>query len=255
MQTVVGVFSSQETAERAIERLRALGITQEHINLLVPGSSRAQLAQVSTTETEQPGMGAALGGVVGGAVGASGSLMTTAVLSALIPGIGPVTAVGIMALSFLGLIGGAVAGATAGDALENALADGLPKDEIFVYKDALRQGRTVLIALAEDGDQAEAVRTALVQAGAERIDAVREQWLVGMDDAVAEVYTAGGGNFAEDEAIYRLGFEAALHPEAVGKPYGDVGEYLRTRYATVYATEAFRRGYARGQAYYEGLRA
>ena len=63
--------------------------------------------------------------------------------------------------------GGAVAGAVAGGALEDTLANGLPKDEFYVYKDALRRGRTVLMALVEDADQATAARAALAQAGAE----------------------------------------------------------------------------------------
>ena len=165
MQTVVGIFTSQVAAEHAAERLRTLGIDREHINFLVPGISEAQLEQVPTTETEQPGMGPAIGGVVGGAMGASGGLMAPAILSALIPGIGPITAIGIAALGLIGLVGGAAAGAAAGGALENAMSDGLPKDELFVYEDALRQGRTVLIVLTEDTPQAEAAREVLAQAG------------------------------------------------------------------------------------------
>ncbi len=54
------------------------------------------------------------------------------------------------------------------------MSDGLPKDELFVYEDALRQGRTVLIALTEDATQAEAARAALLQAGAESLDTARD---------------------------------------------------------------------------------
>src|SRR5215467_12333442 len=125
---------------------------------LVPGASLDQPEQVPTSETEQPGMGTALGGVVGGAVGASSGMMTATVLSALVPGIGTVTTIGVAALTLLGLVGGAVAGTVAGGALEDTLANGLPKDELYVYKDALRRGRTVLIALVEDTNQATAAR-------------------------------------------------------------------------------------------------
>src|SRR5262249_22471793 len=114
MQTVVGIFTSQEEATRAAERLYSLGIAREHINFLIPGASDVQLERVPTTDTEQPGMGPAIGGVVGGAVGASGGLMGAAVISALVPGIGTIMAVGLTALSLVGLIGGVVAGAAAG---------------------------------------------------------------------------------------------------------------------------------------------
>jgi hypothetical protein len=250
MQTVVGIFTSQVTAEQAAERLRTLGIDREHINFLVPGISEAQLEQVPTTETEQPGMGPAIGGVVGGAMGASGGLMAPAILSALIPGIGAITAIGIAALGLIGLVGGAAAGAAAGGALENAMSDGLPKDELYVYEDALRQGRTVLIVLTQDTAQTEVTREVLAQAGAESLDAARENWWVGLRTAEAEAYTAQGWNFNEDEAMYRRGFEAALRPEVVGKSYAEAVSYLQLRYAEVYHNEAFRRGYERGRTYY-----
>jgi hypothetical protein len=221
------------------------------MNFLFPGAPETQLEQIPTTETEQPGMGPAIGGVVGGATGASGGLLTPAVLSALIPGIGTVTAVGLAALGLIGLVGGAVIGAAAGGALENAMSDGLPKDELFVYEDALRKGRTVLVALAENEEQAEAVRRALAQAGAESLDAARDKWWLGIRDAEAEAYTVQGWDFTQDEAIYRRGFEAALHPETGGRPYTAVVGYLQAHYASVYDCEAFRRGYERGRAYRE----
>jgi hypothetical protein len=254
MQAVVGIFTSQAAAERGAERLRALGIAPEHINLLIPGVSEAQLAQVPTTETEPPGIGPAIGGVVGGAVGASSGLVAPVILSALIPGIGTVTAIGLAALGIIGAVGGALAGAAAGAALENALSHGIPKDELFVYKDALKQGRTVLVALTDDAEQAEAARQVLAQAGAESIDAARERWWLGLRDAEAEAYTAQGGDFTKDEAVYRRGFEAALHTDVDGKPHKDVVEDLRVRDADVCDTEAFRCGYERGRAYNEAFK-
>jgi hypothetical protein len=50
-------------------------------------------------------------------------------------------------------VGGAVAGGAVGKFLESSLTQGLPKDEIFFYEDALRQGRSVLVGLAEDDDR------------------------------------------------------------------------------------------------------
>jgi outer membrane lipoprotein SlyB len=253
MQSVVGIFTSRVAAEQATEQLCRLGIARDQIHFLVPGASLEQPAQVPTSDTEQPGMGSALGGVVGGAIGASSGMMTATVLSAMVPGIGTVTAIGLAALSLLGLVGGAVAGAVAGGALEETLANGLPKDEIYVYKDALRRGRTVLIAFAEDTEQATAARTVLEQAGAESLDAARAQWWVGTRDAEAEAYQATGGDFSRDEDVYRRGFEAALRAEVAGKPYTEAVEYVRVRDADVYDTEAYRCGYERGRAYLQGL--
>ncbi|HEX9868905.1 MAG TPA: hypothetical protein VGC99_09985 [Candidatus Tectomicrobia bacterium] len=253
METVVGIFSSHAGLERAIERVRALGILQDHINCLLPSASSAQLETVPTTDAEQPGMGKVLGGVVGGVTGASHGLLGAAVVSALVPGVGPVMTIGLAAAALLG-VGGVVAGAAVGGALEHSLEIGLPKDELFFYEDALRQGRTVLIVLTEQQDQAEAVHEALAEAGAESIDAARERWWLGVRDAEAEVYTAEGLDFTTDEPLYRQGFEAALQPATAGKSYAEALEFLQTRYPDVYREEAFRHGYARGQTYSEGLR-
>jgi hypothetical protein len=252
MKTVVGIFASRDDAERAVDGLRALGIPWDHINLLMPGSSTAQLESVPTVDAEQPGVGKTLGAVVGGVTGASGGLLGAAIVSAFVPVIGPVTAIGLAAAALLG-VGGAVAGGAAGGALEDTLSDGLPKDELFVYADALRQGRTVLIVLADDAEQAQMVSEVLVQAGAESLDAARERWWLGLRDAEAETYMAEGGDFGKNEALYRRGFEAALHAETSGKSYEEVVVYLRTFYADVYSEEAFRRGYARGHLYYQWL--
>src|SRR5262245_11459510 len=162
MDTVVGIFTERAAAERALERLEAIGIPKERINYLTPQPSQAQLETVPTTEAEPPGVAKVLGGVVGGATGVSTGMLGLAIASAIIPGIGVVTAVGAAAVALLG-IGGALAGAAAGDALEESLAQGLPKDELFVYQAALREGRTVLVVLVDDekvADTAHEVLTA-----------------------------------------------------------------------------------------------
>jgi hypothetical protein len=159
------------------------------------------------------------------------------------------------AVGLLGLAGGTLAGVMAGGSLENALSQGLPKDELFVYEDALRQGRTVLLVLVDDTTQAEAVRDTLAEAGAESLDAARENWWLGMRDAEEEAYTAEGGDFAQSEAVYRRGFEAAQLQDVAGKPYADVQDYLQSRYGDVSQQETFRRGYARGRIHADGWRA
>ncbi len=255
MQTVVGIFTSQTQAERAAERLCTLGIAREHVYFLTPRGVEVQLAQVPTTDTEQPGMGSAVGGVVGGAIGASGGMMGAVVLSALVPGFGALGALGLGVVSLLGLAGGAAAGVTAGGAMEDAMTDGLPKDELFIYADALRQGRIVLIALTQDTEQTDAARTMLADEGAESLDAARNAWWLGIRDAEAAAYTADSQDFSNNEPLYRQGFEAGLHADIAGKPYEEVMTYLSTMYPDVYNRDAFRLGFERGCAYYERLKA
>ena len=254
MSTVAGIFKSRADAERAAENLRTAGIDSERINLLTPGTTDAELdAAVPTTETEQPGMGGALGGTVGAAMGAAGGMHIGAALaSLLVPGVGPVLAAGVIGAALLGA-GGAMAGAAAGSKLEESV-EGLPHDELYVYEDALRQGRSVVIVLTEDSSQDEGARSVLSQAGAESLDAARESWWVGLRDAEEEEYTGQGKDFKRDETLYRRGFEAAQHPHLRGKAYDEMSEHLRERYSDAYENESFRHGYERGQSYQRSLR-
>ncbi|HZG52665.1 MAG TPA: hypothetical protein VEZ40_11065 [Pyrinomonadaceae bacterium] len=255
MNTVAGIFQTREDSARAIEDLRGLGLSDENLSLLSPGAAAAQgESDVPTSDTEQPGMGNALGGLVGGAMGAAGGMtLGAAAASLLVPGVGPIMAAGIVGAALFGA-GGAAAGMAAGGALEDSIAHGLPHDELFVYEDALRQGRTVVIAQVEDDEQAEAARAAVEAAGAESVDAARESWWVGLRDAEDEDYRGQGRDFKTDEPVYRRGFEAALHPELRGASYEDAGERLRERYSDAYERDAFRRGYERGQNYQQTLR-
>jgi hypothetical protein len=254
MKSTVGIFTSRADAERAVENLRSIGIADENISLLAPGASEKKLEAIATTETEQPGMGKAIGGVVGGALGtASGMSLGAAAASLFIPGVGPIIATGIIGAALLGA-GGVIGGAAAGEALEEGMADGLPRDELFVYEDALRQGRSVVIALTTDDEQDEAARDAMEQAGAESLDAARENWWLGLRDVEEEDYTGQGGNFVGDEPNYRQGFQSALHPRTRGKSFEESGDFLNQCYGDLCNTRPFRRGYERGQAYNQGLK-
>ena len=72
MKAVTGIFTSFEQARRSAEELSAQGFSNDHLNLLAPGSSAADIEDIPSTEGEQPGMGKAVGGVVGAALGTAG---------------------------------------------------------------------------------------------------------------------------------------------------------------------------------------
>ncbi len=147
-------------------------------------------------------------------------------------------------------VGGAIVGGIAGGAFEEILTRGLPKDEIFFYEDALRKGHTVLIGLSDTREKLEAAREALRQSGAETIDAAREQWWIGIRDAEEAEYP-DQGHFQGEEAIFRKGFAAALEPEARGLSFEDAAPYLQRNYPLYYSEASFRRGFERGQIYYQ----
>jgi hypothetical protein len=241
---VAAIFASEKDAENAMDRLKTARFDERNLILLAPGSSQAQV-ELPAEGGEQPGMGKAIGGVVGGAVGLAGG---AAIANLFLPGVGPIIAIGLGA-GMLG-VGGAVAGAAGGGALENLLTRGLPKDEIFLYEDALRQRRTVVIVAAQDQQQVEQARILMDDDGAESLDAARERWWIGLRDAEQIRYAAPAGNGKNHEQIYRCGFEAALRPGLRGKCLGEIETELRQRYPNIYHQESFRRGYERGQRYF-----
>src|ERR1700755_1226015 len=98
MSTVAVIFNSRAEAEVAASALEGVGVSKDRISLLTPGTSQSQLDEVPTTETEQPGMGKALGGTVGGALGIAGGLQLGAAAASLfLPGVGPIIAAGVAA--------------------------------------------------------------------------------------------------------------------------------------------------------------
>ncbi|MDQ5844294.1 MAG: hypothetical protein M3539_03280 [Acidobacteriota bacterium] len=242
METVAGIFRSRGDAEKAVQQLHSLGIKNDRIALLTPRMDERQVENaVPTDDTEQGGMGTAMGGVVGGAMGvAGGASLGAAAASLLVPGVGPVIAGAILGAAILGA-GGAATGMAAGEALEEGLANGLPHDELYVYEDAVRRGRSVVIGFVETDELRDTARNTLASAGAESVDEAREAWWVGLRDAEVADYHATGGNFQTDEANYRRGFEAALRNESDSSGAGETDE-------------AFQRGYRRGQDYQKRIR-
>jgi hypothetical protein len=212
---VAGIFNSPQRAQRAATALRRTGLTS--LNLLVPGTAHAPLGPVQKSETEPPGMDVAS--------------------TVLIPGVGPVLALGAAATALFGVAGMVTAVAT-GAALQEAPAPAIPADDLYIYKDALRKGKPILFVLARDADDADRANSALAAAGAESIDAARENLWLSLRNIERQHYTRLGGDFEKDEYAYRRGFEAALAQQA---DYPDSSEPP--------PSQAFQSGYQRGIAH------
>jgi hypothetical protein len=248
MRAVAGVFHSRENAQCGLDALRRNGYSPENVSFLTPGSTEEQIHAVPVSETEQPGVGRALGGAVGAALGMAGGFELGVGISVLIPGIGPVLAAGLAGMALLGA-GGAALGVAAGGRADQDSTEGLPADEIFFYEDALRQGRSVVMVMANGKREAERARELLAECGAESIDAARDAWWIGLRNAEAEHYQALGYNFEHDHEIYRRGFEAALRRSLRGKSYEEASASLAKEYPDVWETDPFRSGYRRGREY------
>jgi hypothetical protein len=254
MKAVSGVFRSRSHGERAIAEMMSAGLPKDRCTLLTPGGE-SELQSVPAVAAEQPGVGKAIGGVVGASAGLSG----TSVIAAIVPGVGAITALGLLGAAVLTAAGASV-GAIAGEQLENSMTEGLPEDELFVYEDALRQGRSVVVAFADDEDKASLIRELLKAEGAEAVDEARERWWIGLRGAEQERYSALSKNFGDEEKFYRLGFESALHARTRCKEYDEVLaemsvqiEELEHQYPGLEVAEPFTRGYERGRDYYQQL--
>lgn len=250
MEAVSGVFHSRADATKAINDLRKTGLPDNRIGLVTPGGDAADLeASLPVTDTEEPGMGRAMGAAVGGAMGAAGgATLGLAVATLAVPGIGPVIAFGMLGAALLGVVG-ATAGAAAGDTVESELGEGIPHEDIYLYEDALRHGRSIVIAYAETDEQADKAEAVMERSTAMDLDQLREDWWNELRDEERTHYHHDfARDFARDEESYRSGYQAALHPGRRGKAYTDVEQDLKTDYVGELDT-AFREGYERGQTH------
>lgn len=248
MEVVTGVFEKRADAERAVSQLRSLGIPDARIGVLTPenASENRVEAGVPVTDTEEPGMGRAMGAAVGGAMGAAGgATLGLAVATLAVPGVGPVIAFGMLGAALLGVVG-AAAGSAIGDTVEEELGEGMPREDLYIYEDALRHGKSVLIAYVDDEDKVDQAGDAIESSGAEDMDQLREDWWEELREGERTYYHREGRDFDHDEPSYRRGYTAALHPGRRGKTYRDVEDELRTAYLGTTLDMPFREGYERG---------
>jgi hypothetical protein len=97
------------------------------------------------------------------------------VASLFVPGVGPIIAAGMGAAAALGL-GGATAGASIGHASEDAMDEGVPKDDVFFYRHLLKQGRSVVLVNCDEQEQVAPVRRLLDESGSKDVEVARKQW-------------------------------------------------------------------------------
>ncbi|HTS37623.1 MAG TPA: STAS domain-containing protein [Candidatus Solibacter sp.] len=157
METIIGVFSSRGHAENAVRELLERSVPQECIVFLSRSEGEAQSIGKQ--------FGATVGGFAGGAVG-----MSTGVIAAtlLVPGLGPVFALGFGAAALLGL-----SGAGAGAALGKKLAgEGVPttaeaecSEDIAFFQEVLSAGHSLIVVRTESAEIARSAGEVLDRLG------------------------------------------------------------------------------------------
>ncbi|HHW40302.1 MAG TPA: DUF1269 domain-containing protein [Syntrophomonadaceae bacterium] len=132
-KVVLGIFDTQDQAERAVQELRNKGFDKE-ISVVTrdkeedkDGENEMRMGGNRDTAAEGITYGGALGGLAGLAAGA-GALV--------IPGIGPILALGPIA----GLFSGAVTGGLAGGLIDW----GIPAEEGRHYEEDIKAGKTLV---------------------------------------------------------------------------------------------------------------
>lgn len=144
--TIIALFDKFDAARAARDQLIAAGIPEACIGLLVntalgdhpPPISNPSYAVPQAEPAEESTADIGIGGAVG--VGAGAIVGAALELSAfLLPGVGPVMAIGLWPALFAG-VGGVVGGAIA--ALRS---QGVPFDDAALYTEGLRRGGTLLL--------------------------------------------------------------------------------------------------------------
>ncbi|HET6423582.1 MAG TPA: general stress protein [Planctomycetaceae bacterium] len=131
--TVIGVFKSQQEAQRAIADLRKQGYTEDQIGVISQHSDGTTTSDSGTSVEE--------GAVAGAATGAGlGALWGLGILSNVLPGIGPAIFGGTLGI----LLSSAAAGAAAAGIGGALVGMGIPDDDAKYYEGEVKAGRTIV---------------------------------------------------------------------------------------------------------------
>jgi len=148
-KTVIGTYSTLETATQVVDDLVKAGFHRNSISVIANDADKKYSSYVDNSA----GDGTAAGAGIGAAIGGLGGLLLG--LGALaIPGIGPIIAAGPIVAALTGAGVGAVTGGIIG-----ALVDmGIPEESAHEYAESVRRGNVLVTAQVEDNRSDEATR-------------------------------------------------------------------------------------------------
>ena len=137
---LIGIFEDRLAAERAVVELERSGFKNDEVGFALRGADVAPGGMISDAQGTKDGRGAVTGAVTGAGLGA----ILGAAAAMLLPGIGPVVAGGILALS----LGGAVAGTAVGGIMGAMTGLGISEDEARVLDQEFQSGRAIVAVKA-----------------------------------------------------------------------------------------------------------
>src|SRR3954469_25820272 len=155
-RTVAGYFADRASADRAFEDLVQAGLDRDDISIVGRGREGGGLHD--DDDHVSAGEGAAVGGIAGLLIGVG---------AMLIPGIGPIVAIGPLTAALTGALTGGVTGTVVGG-LGGALIDAGLSEEDAAYYDRRFQGQGgVMPAVRADEKRYEEARDILARHGAD----------------------------------------------------------------------------------------
>jgi len=158
-RTLVGVFESRDEAALVLDELRQAGFDQNEIGFAIRGDDAVAGGAITDASPTKDGQGAVKGMVAGGLAG--GLLGAAAVL--LIPGVGPVLAMDVLASA----LGFGAAGVATGGILGAMVGLGISEEEARVYEEEFHAGRAIVTVHA--GQRVPEARRILGRHGAHNI--------------------------------------------------------------------------------------
>jgi uncharacterized protein (TIGR02271 family) len=236
-RTAVGHFRGRASADRAYDDLLQAGFGRDDISII--GRGREGGTGLHDDDHVSAGEGAATGGIAGLLIGAA---------AMLIPGLGPIVAVGPLAAGLAGAVTGGVTGVLVGG-ITGALVDaGVPEEEARYYNERMQAGGVLMTVRADDMEYAKA-RMILQRHGADMRDqdggtatassypATAARWddaMPGYRNRWQQRYGSSGGRWEDFEPSYRYGWEMRREPRFANRSWTEAEPELRRDWETRY---------------------
>jgi hypothetical protein len=135
-RTLVGVFDSRDEAEQVLDELRQAGFAENEIGFAIRGDDAVAGGVITDAALTKDGQGAVKGMVAGGV---AGSLLGAAAML-VIPGVGPLLAMGVLASA----LGFGAAGVATGGILGAMMGAGVSEEEARAYEKQFNAGRAIV---------------------------------------------------------------------------------------------------------------
>ena len=168
---VLGIYSTRDGAESAVDALRRAGFSSADISVLLPedasSNGEERIAGEHSTKAPQGAKaGAGSGAVVGGALG-----WLAGMGALIIPGLGPFLAAGPLVTTLIGAgVGGAIGG------FAGALIGlGIPEEEAKLYEARMQKGGILVAVQCDTAKQVQKAKATMEAPGAADITVSAEK--------------------------------------------------------------------------------